>query len=171
MQEGQLDEFRTKNFVNWFRKRILESPTGDVDERLRTLAKGGRDLVTLYRGYMINGVRFHTEEGCNHLTTMNSGVCVRATSDSGDMNFYGMLQEVIEMSFADFGPVQKITLFKCIWYDNNKAVTQHPTYSLVDIDPQYKMNTDEVFILATQASQVYYAPYPSSQTHRRRRGS
>lgn len=87
---------------------------------------------------------------------MCSGVSVTAS----DVTYYGMLREIIELSFIMYGiPDQKIVLFKCDWYDH---ATIHPKFGFAEIDSRKRLQTKEVFVLASQAQQVYYASYPVS---------
>lgn len=89
---------------------------------------------------------------------MNSGVCI--SSDSCD--YYGQLLEILEVEYPGL-PIKSTVLFKCDWYDPtpNVGVKVHNQYKLVDIDKRRKYKKFEPFVLAMQASQVCYMPYPS----------
>ncbi|GLU22218.1 hypothetical protein SLE2022_383080 [Rubroshorea leprosula] len=163
----QLQEKRIKEFVGWFRS-VVFSGLYEVDEHIRNLASGPTWCVKTYKGYIVNGFKFHTEECGQGKGMMNSGVCVNATTFKGyEQVFYGMLQEVIELEYHGGGQHNTIVLFKCDWYDIRRGVRVHPKHHLVDIDPNSKVKTDEPFVLASQGQQVCYTHYPSKQGERK----
>ncbi|GKV22333.1 hypothetical protein SLEP1_g32213 [Rubroshorea leprosula] len=92
---------------------------------------------------------------------------VRGTTFNDESNYYGSLKEIIELSYFDSYVHQSVILFKCEWYDINKGIVVQPTSSIVDINPRFKLQTDEPFILASQAQQVFYARYPSQNPCRK----
>ncbi|GKV22332.1 hypothetical protein SLEP1_g32212 [Rubroshorea leprosula] len=98
---------------------------------------------------------------------MNSGVCVKGTTFNDESDYYGSLKEIIEFQYFDSYVHQSVILFKCEWYDINKGIVVHPTSGIVDINPQFKLQTNEQFILASQAQQVFYARYPSQNPCRK----
>ena len=48
----------------------------------------------------------------------------------GDLTYYGMIKDIIELSFNDGR--RKIILFECDWDDNNKNKTDKHGFTLVD---------------------------------------
>ena len=73
-----------------------------------------------YDGYLINGVRFHTQKRDSTRCVQNSGVTLIAktmqVSSSKDknpiisnMSFYGVLQDIWELDYIEF----KVVVFKC----------------------------------------------------------
>ncbi|GLT51751.1 hypothetical protein SLA2020_251390 [Shorea laevis] len=62
-----------------------------------------------------------------------------------------------------------IVLFKCDWYEipPTRGIVVDRKHHLVDINPNRKLKTYEPFILASQAKQVYYTPYPSHNSNRK----
>lgn len=68
-------------------------------------------------------------------------------------NNYGRLEEILELYYHNG---HKVILFKCHWFD-------HTTHVKVDrnrmttVDVRSTLNAEDVFILASQAHQVYYA--------------
>ena len=96
-------------------------------------------------------------------STMNSGVCIKGSNYSESSNdFYGLLTEVIQLEYPAL-PIKRTVLFKCDWFDpvENVGMKIHKTYNLVDVNHKRRFNKYEPFILAMQACQVYYTPYPS----------
>ncbi|GKV36689.1 hypothetical protein SLEP1_g44791 [Rubroshorea leprosula] len=47
------------------------------------------------------------------------------------------------------------------------SIVIHPSSRIVDINPQYKLQTNEPFILASQAQQVFYTSYPSKNPRKK----
>ncbi|GLT88254.1 hypothetical protein SLE2022_062880 [Rubroshorea leprosula] len=95
---------------------------------------------------------------------MNSGVCVTGTTGTYlDLDFYGLLQEVIEFQYVGSRHRQTVVLFKCDWYEIPPArgIVVDRKHHLVGIYPNRKLRTYEPFILTSQAKQVYYTSYPS----------
>lgn len=129
--------------------------------RLKSIAWGPSRVVNSFHGYFINGFRFHIYLYSEGKKTENSGVCVKGgTSNDGSTDYYGILQEIIEVELP-FAPPQKVVMFKCDWYDpiKNRGVKIHPNYNLIDINHKRRYSNYDPFILANQASQVYYMPY------------
>lgn len=52
-------------------------------------------------------------------STMNYGVCIRSVDG---VEYYGMLQEVIEGTYARTKGCYMIVLFECDWFDSSKGV-------------------------------------------------
>ena len=121
---------------------------------LHELIQGPVAKVTTASMYFTRGYTFHTYEYGNSRATMNYGVCVK-----GETEFYGILQEIIEVEFPDMQ--LKCVLFKCDWFD--PTVTRGVRYSkfgVVDINSTRRYNKFEPYILASQADQVCFIPYP-----------
>ncbi|CAA2969178.1 Hypothetical predicted protein [Olea europaea subsp. europaea] len=112
--------------------------------------------VNCYNGYFVNGFKFHTLDYDFHKTTMNSRVSVLGSCHNDyERNYYGMLTEILELDYlGDVG--NKVTLFKCDWFDINGGVRVHRQLGLVELNHKKKLQTNDVFILAQQALQVYY---------------
>ncbi|XP_074297118.1 uncharacterized protein LOC141627797 [Silene latifolia] len=118
----------------------LEASKGPecLNEELRMLARGPLDVITKYQGYNVNGFSFRAKryDKC----TQNSGVVVVAKTSSyasasdrrpvlGDVTYYGRIIEIIELKYL--GGYSTI-MFK------------------------WRNPTDEPYIFATQAEQVFY---------------
>jgi len=70
--------------------------------------------VKCYNGYFINGNVFHTEEYGHWRKTYNNSVCVKgSTSSELEVNYYGRLEEVVELQYHS--EQNKVFLFKCYW--------------------------------------------------------
>ncbi|KAJ9140449.1 hypothetical protein P3X46_031097 [Hevea brasiliensis] len=94
---------------------------------------------------------------------MNSGVCIRGSTYGDNFNdYYGILKEVVQIKYPAL-PIKRTILFKCEWFDltPDVGVKVHKQYNIVDINLRKRLNKYEPFILASQAEQVVYLPYPS----------
>ena len=94
---------------------------GPISEHILSLSHGPSTSVTCYRGYIINGFRFHTREREKGKKTQNSGVVVTVEVSSfasakdknpipGHVSYYGVLTDVTELHYLGGN---KIILFKC----------------------------------------------------------
>ncbi|KAL0649592.1 hypothetical protein Bca4012_092283 [Brassica carinata] len=77
----------------------------------------------------------------------------------GETDFYGILQEIIEVEFPDLVKL-KCVLFKCDWFDPtiNRGV-RYSKFGVVDINATWRYNKVEPYILASQADQICFIPY------------
>ena len=93
-------------------------------------------------------------------------MCVKSDDNSPDeTDFYGQLEDIIELEYRAL-PIKKVTLFKYQWYDQTTTgyghgTRIHPRYKLVDVHIGRSYRKYDTFVLASQAFQVYYLPYPS----------
>ena len=128
-----------------------------------------------YSSYTINGFNFHTQSYDEGRSIQNSGVAVTAESTTfeignndniiiGKNTYCGIVKEILEINYQHKG---NVVLFKCDWVDNrvhNKWV-KTDQFGITSVNFQHLFNTgerisDEPFILASQALQVYYVPDP-----------
>lgn len=139
---------------------------------MKLLALGPYMDARRFKGYLINGFRFRIKEVHLRRKSQNSGVMLSASVTSfasrkdnnlvtGDMNFYGELTNIIEIRYSNS---VKYTLFKCNWVDHRTGIVKDPfKFTLVNFKHVlYKENrvSDEPFIIATQAEQVWYVQDP-----------
>ena len=105
--------------------------------------------------YFTRGYTFHTYEYGSRRATANYGICVK-----GETDFYWILQEIIELEFPGLVKM-KCVLFKCDWFDSteNKGV-RYSKFEVVDINATRRYNKIEPYVLASQAYQVCFIPYP-----------
>ena len=129
---------------------------------VKALAEGPNRTTQSYPMYFVNGYKFHTIGHGTSRATMNSGVCIKGTNYSENASdYYGQLIEILELEYPGY-PFKRTVLFKCDWFDPSRHGTRrHPNYSLVEVNQSRRFNRYEPFILAMQACQVYYVPYPS----------
>ncbi|KDO48170.1 hypothetical protein CISIN_1g046935mg [Citrus sinensis] len=120
-----------------------------------------RNIVSMDDCYCINGFNFATRDQDNNCITENNGVYVVANtlqissskdknSHSGDMPFYGVVNEIWQL---DYLGVKKV-LFKCDWVDDIEVNVDELGFTVVNLDRiGYKYNC---FILAGHAKQLFY---------------
>ena len=111
--------------------------------------------VTTSQMYFTRGYTFHTYDYGRQRATSNYGICVK-----GETDFYGILTEIIEVEFPGILKL-KCVLFKCEWFDPvvNRGVRSNK-FGVVDVNGGRRYNKFEPFILASQADQVSFLPYP-----------
>ena len=84
---------------------------------LYSLVEGPDDRYTRWTSCIVNGIRFHCKERDDNLKTQNSGVSVFGNHNGEDIDFYGVLEEVLELSYI---LDRKLILFRCRWFNTNK---------------------------------------------------
>ena len=89
---------------------------------------------------------------------MNYGVCVES---QGGVNYFGTLEEVLELYYHGSDAEYKTILLNCSWFDCDKGMNIHEKYRLVEVNHTKRLPWYDLFVVSYQASQVYYAPYPS----------
>lgn len=92
---------------------------------------------------------------------MNYGICVKSVQGS---DYYGILQEIIELTYVGARKRYTTVLFKCEWFDVGPGIRIHDKYNLVEVNHSKRYPKYDPFVLAYQAEQVYYAPCPSSSS-------
>ncbi|KAL4582138.1 hypothetical protein LXL04_006679 [Taraxacum kok-saghyz] len=152
---------RDKYFAKWFKNRVMDNSFqgNQHGKHLEILARKPSRNAKSYKGYFVNGYKYHTREYGKGRVTSNSGVCVRGeTYNAQESDYYGILEEILELEYC--GNEHSIVLmFKCVWFDNNQGVVVNKN-KLVDVKHKSRLQTDDPFILASQAEQVFYTSYP-----------
>lgn len=128
-----------------------------ISAELRQVADGFNFRVMSCNVYDVNGYRFHTtsyEQSRPHRRTTNTGVMTPGTDGK---DYYGILEEIYELQFRGAEPFSPV-IFKCRWFDPEVS-RQYPHLGLVETRQDSVYEGDDVWIVATQAKQVYYSPY------------
>lgn len=152
---------------------MLEAGTSNISDEIRILAMGPQKKAKRFSGYIFNGVRYHTKSREARRTTQNSGIMLKAMTESyassrdqsplsGNVNYYGVLTDIIEICYSK---AYKFVLFKCDWADINRGVIEQDDLGFTLVNFKHllypkKQLSDEPFILATQARQVFYVQDP-----------
>lgn len=146
----------------------------NVSEEIQTLANEPLMVATKYNSYTINGHNFHTKSYDEGRSVQCSGVALVAQTSSfssgnnnpmvGNKNYYGVITEILELDYKHKG---SIVLFKCDWVDNRAQDkwVKVDKFGITDVNFKHLFNSgaklnDEPFILASQATQVYYVEDP-----------
>ena len=130
---------------------------------LQTLVHGPMIKVISWPMYFCRGYIFHTYDYGKDRTSANYGVCVKGITSCGsseEPDFYGVLREIFELHYP--GPVHlKVVLFKCDWYDliTERGIRINKS-GIIDVIVGKRHGKYDPFILASQADQVCYVPYP-----------
>src|SRR6266540_1888272 len=67
---------------------------------------------------------------------------------------------IYELAFLRGAKPLKLVVFKCHWFDPVRGLGHTPSIGLVEVKPSTVYAGVDVFIVAKQATQVYYLPYP-----------
>ncbi|KAH0660953.1 hypothetical protein KY289_029701 [Solanum tuberosum] len=163
IQDSEIDAKLETEFASWFNQYARDPSSGITNQFMKDLAEGPLHKVQPFNGYVVNGYKFHTEEYGSNKSTMNSGICIKGSSHSAnEIDYYGILTEILQLEYHAL-PFKRIVLFKCSWFDPTPkhGTRVHPQYNLVDVNRRRTFNKYEPFIMAVQASQVYFETYPS----------
>jgi hypothetical protein len=140
-------------FERWFQNRICGSNAANVSKQLYDLACGPDYLVRSYKGCIVNGVRFHTTECEQTRTTQNSGIVVRGEHGTSNIEFYGVLRNILELRYP--GP-NHVYLFECDWWNTGIRTGMQTDQYFTTVNTSRTWYESDPFILASQASQVFY---------------
>ena len=149
------------------RKSKVTPRRSPVSETVRLLGEGPQMVVRTFQGYEINRYIFYTKLQSDKSTMQNSGVTLVATSQefsrSGDTrpviaskSYYGVIEEIWELVY---NPHLSIPLFRCQWVEDRGVKVDNDGITLVDFNKVGYV--DDPFILAKQATQVFYVTDPS----------
>ncbi|GKC48738.1 putative transposon, En/Spm-like, transposase-associated domain protein [Tanacetum coccineum] len=79
--------------------------------------------------------------------------------DQHENDYYGLLDEIIEIEYDSILGRCVVVVFKCTWFDPVQGVRVDHKNGLVEIKHTKRGCTDDPYILVSQ-QQVYYTPYP-----------
>ncbi|KAG2371826.1 uncharacterized protein HKW66_Vig0239470 [Vigna angularis] len=164
-EKWQLME-HNRTFLSWFKSEV--SKESRSSETLFWLANGLKFDVVCCTGYEINNCTFYTKTLDDKSTVQNSGVSLEAESLQfstskdqnpvvGSMRYYGRIEEIFEVDYTKFS----VALFKCKWVDNKSGVKIDES-GMTLVDFRKVGYREEPFIMAYQASQVFYVKDPAS---------
>ncbi|KAL6624425.1 hypothetical protein ACP70R_031746 [Stipagrostis hirtigluma subsp. patula] len=124
-----------------------------ISDELFDLARGPDSRVTHFSSYMINGWRFNTRERDALVQAQNSGVLVKGDEETGNKDYFGVVTDIVELSYG----LHKVVLFKCDWWDvHTTRGVKEDRYGFTMINTTRKLSTNDPYVLAAQAEQVYY---------------
>jgi hypothetical protein len=134
---------------------------GSVPEELKHISEKPSWTVIRPPGFLVNGFRYHTRTRDAGRVNQNSGVSIIADTAQvasskdnnpayGPMVWYGVIEEIWLLTYNSY----KVPLFKCKWVDDRAVKTDDLGFTSVDLS-RAKW-TDEPFILAHHARQIFY---------------
>nr|XP_051196933.1 uncharacterized protein LOC127310289 [Lolium perenne] len=153
-----------KKFLDWFYEKGGD-PNVEMTDELRCVSQGCNRRISMYEKYDVNGYRFHTEyhqKNRPNPKTINTGVF---TKGSDDIEYYGRLENVYELTFNRTNIQLNLVVFKCHWFDPQVGQRSTPSIGLVEVRPSTCYSGADVFVVAHQAKQVYYLPYPCQKEY------
>ncbi|XP_056863719.1 uncharacterized protein LOC130510982 [Raphanus sativus] len=150
-----VDKRKDQHFIKWLKSQVDFDDDADYPKWLHEVIQSPHVKETTSQMYFTRGYTFHTYEYGRQRATSNYGICVK-----GETDFYVILTEIIEVEFPGILKL-KCVLFKCEWFDPvvNRGV-RFNKFGVVDVNGGRRYNKFEPFILASQADQVSYLPYP-----------
>ncbi|KAH0679486.1 hypothetical protein KY284_020571 [Solanum tuberosum] len=129
---------------------------------VKEVALGPESQVLTMNKYCVNGFKFQIEEVSRNKKTNNSGVYIQGEVDGTGqtIEFYGVIHELIEVRYSGW-PKKKIVLFRCEWFDpSHRGTKVDHQHNIIEVKHTRKYRSYDLFIIAQNAKQVYYAPYP-----------
>jgi len=95
---------------------------------------------------------------------VNCGVCVKGDDNGEEENYYyGIIIKIMQLEYIG-EPTKNLVLFNCQWFDfeRNRGVKFHKDYGIMEVHHCKRYLNYDPFILAANAIQVYYMPYPKN---------
>ena len=86
------------------------------------------------------------------LKTTNCSVSVIS---EGGIEYYGRVEAIYELQFYGANP-PNVVVFKCCWFQPKDTRRTHEHLGLVEIKQSTHLDVPDVYIMAQQATQVFY---------------
>lgn len=159
-EEGviNVDERQKHEFPHWFEekmKKMYRNKDAEATDQLYALACGPNVRARKYNCCIVNGVRFHTKERDARRKSQNSGVLVKGDHDDNSTDFFGVLKSIVELEYIKDN---RSVLFECEWFETDKrkkaCIQQDEFFLSINITKTWYK--DDPYVLANQASQVFY---------------
>ncbi|XP_042980243.1 uncharacterized protein LOC122310427 [Carya illinoinensis] len=154
---NSVDRMHQTEFPIWFKQRVLDQRNNnplEVSQDLYALACGPDRWVASYAACIINGKRFHTKSREIHRRSQNCGVLVTGDQATDNVDFYGVINDVVELHYMGG---RRVYLFSCDWFDvGDKKRGVRVDDHLTSVNFNRTWYKDEPYVLACQASQCFY---------------
>ncbi|CAH9108437.1 unnamed protein product [Cuscuta europaea] len=161
---SNVDHIIARDFSEWFSAYVMNPYNGVSDPLITALACGLNSRAQSRPAYIVGGYTFHTRSYGIGKKTYNSGVCVRSSNyNNSSTDWIGTLEEVLEVEILSPLKLQ-VVLFNCTWVDPVRGMRAHDKYNIVDVKLDCVYRVFEPFILAQQATQVFFLEYPMGRT-------
>lgn len=157
----RVGDIHRKEFNKWFAENVSRHLPNDINvaNDLRYLSRAPSMWVKTMTKVTCHGYRWRMKAVDKKSVTQNSGVFVNANTDAGDIRYYGVLTEIIELAYPQG---RSIVLFRCDWVDPIRGI-KHDELGFTLVNLKRVLKTNEPFILASQASQVFYTSDPKEK--------
>ncbi|KAF2308873.1 hypothetical protein GH714_022479 [Hevea brasiliensis] len=163
LDSNAFNKLINEKFHDWFRNKVMTMDGTSVSNDIVSLGIGPNKVAKRFSGFIINGIRFHTSAREEQRLTQNSGVV--NISEVGGVNYYGRIQDVIELNY--YGAF-KVVMFKCDWFDvhHNMGVKQDE-YGFTLLNFSRLIHTgekvdDDPYVFSSQVEQVFYVQDPKN---------
>ncbi|XP_059285604.1 uncharacterized protein LOC132039075 [Lycium ferocissimum] len=114
-----------------------------------------REICRLVKNLRMRRV-YHTGEH----TQFVEDIALGPGSEVKTMKMYIVNVTRLQLMYPGY-PKKKITLFRCKWFDPSQRGTRvNRQQNIIDVKHTRQYNRCDPFIIAQNAKQVYYAPYP-----------
>ncbi|KAK5772125.1 hypothetical protein PVK06_048396 [Gossypium arboreum] len=149
------DKWLVEKFPRWLAKQIPKMEVEQVDADVIALARGPHKVVSTYDRLIINGFRVYTKKFEQHRKTKNSGVMVFVDG----RNYYGNCIEIIELNYYERFWV---IMLRCDWVNiKSPRSLKNDANGFIMVKFSELIHTgncdsDDPYILASQAKQVFY---------------
>ncbi|KAK6139094.1 hypothetical protein DH2020_027155 [Rehmannia glutinosa] len=125
-----------------------------ASDDLYALSQFADDYYTIWDSCIVNGVRFRCKERDDNFKKQCSGVCTWDDDENGDVIYYSVLLEILELDFIYH---RKVFRFHYKRYNTDrKGKRMLIDNNLTSMNITSEWYKEDPFILATQAQQVFY---------------
>ena len=125
-----------------------------VSFELYALARGPSNRALQYTACTVRGYRFHTLDRERNRKTQNCGVLVEGSYGTDDIDYYGVIRDIIGLKYLG-GSITYV--FKCDWWDlGGGRDSIYRDNHFTSVNTASKWYEDDPFVLACQATQIYY---------------
>lgn len=136
----------------------MEHPEEEVDDGLVALSHGPHRRVRFCSSCIVNGVRYNTLAREKYLQTQNSGIVTDGSHGDHNIDFYGVLNEIIELKYnSNRQCLRTVVLFGCDWYNQvgkTRGISDDGHFKSINIRSFWYKS--DPYIFATQARKVFY---------------
>ncbi|XP_026399960.1 uncharacterized protein LOC113295844 [Papaver somniferum] len=158
IRDNELEHWHAKMFGGWFENHVCEMKRdGEIVKKdIEILSYGPKKSVSCYKGYIVNGFRFHTIDHEKNRNTQNNGVCVNVQTSNKDsiesIDYYGRLDEVVALQYREGN---QVVLLNCHWCDINETrKKQRDAFGFTSLNFTRTIAKNQPFMLAKQAHQA-----------------
>jgi len=136
-----------------FKIEYMGEMQGMFSKQLYDLACEADHLVRSDRDCIVNGVRLHTKKCEQTRITQNSGIVVRGKHGTSNIEFYGVLRNILELRYPGSN---HLYLFECDWWNTGSRTGMQMDQCFTTVNTSRTWYESDPFILASQVSQVFY---------------